>query len=778
MGLKSNREVVSGPFNVRGAEEPDWLKAAQPLTRESLRTGYSALGGDLGGLVFQPTPAAGQVWLPPGVACGLLEVANVDSGMVNYTDGSCGIAAALADPSGGWTCVGMTTSHGRVMVGDAFRQVEDDQAERIILAVVDSYRVRVGFEDGSATVDVSASIFVVPLGRGEKGYHRTRYAPARAGERYRERRTPGRFAEIEARIADGVLLAFLRDGANLSGPIMDMPAGGRMPLDQWERLDPASAPLTHDQCADRLGIPRPNRSTPDGARVGAMLDVLSKASAGERVSFTHGDRARTLASAQTLERWCEMLGIEKTRITVVMPGEVDYWVEIRVEAPAAPERTTREQVRADAFRAASEPCECSHRDPKGCKVSICVGSAWWVHHYTKDALNTNSWRFTDLEEALDKYVALVMGEGEPVTRAPSGGWVAYHPDASVRKATEDRLNAKPTALAAGQVWERSHRTYTERYTLVVYGQWNPPWFTSEENPGTTVSSADLLSSAEWRYLGTREEVAVLDRSQDPDLFPGNLILQYSKHSDGRRTITSITGPGGAIAWEGSVEVPHMVSMIGVRPMWNGRALPTVDGVAVGEREAIGRVASVGPDGQCVVEMGTYRGKAEHEPADSCTFDLATGGFLDVLASTWFGFERAAGESDGALRERCRLKDQAGGGLAAKPRDPLDARAEIDALLHAEHRRGAPFLRAKTAALASLCEGSRGETLAPSSLDLRAMLVALEAYEDARPGGRALTAGERLAAEAAAHRAHSAVNPNWIGAPGPALARYERERAAG
>jgi len=80
---------------------------------------------------------------------------------------------------------------------------------------------------------------------------------------------------------------------------------------------------TPDECANLLCIPRPNRQTPDGATIGAILDCLSRASAGHRVRFTHGDRARTLASAETLRRWAEALGVDGSLITVDVPGEVD-----------------------------------------------------------------------------------------------------------------------------------------------------------------------------------------------------------------------------------------------------------------------------------------------------------------------------------------------------------------------------------------------------------------------------------------------------------------------
>lgn len=110
-------------------------------------------------------------------------------------------------------------------------------------------------------------------------------------------------------------------------------AGRRFPPSEEEspHADMARSlgPLTPEQCANLLCIPVPNRQTPDGVTIGAILDVLSRASAGERVRFTHGGRERTMASARTLQRWAEDLGVDGSLITVDVPGEVDV-VDITV----------------------------------------------------------------------------------------------------------------------------------------------------------------------------------------------------------------------------------------------------------------------------------------------------------------------------------------------------------------------------------------------------------------------------------------------------------------
>jgi hypothetical protein len=147
----------------------------------------------------QVAPAPGQVWLPPpsvgwAESDGTLTLDAIapgeDGGLsrIRWTNGATCAASMVTAPGGGWTCIGVATPHGRVMVGDGFRQVEGSQVERRIMAVVEGTQVRCGFADGDEPVDVPASIFVAAMGR-DKGYHRTRYAPARAGERYRCRQS-------------------------------------------------------------------------------------------------------------------------------------------------------------------------------------------------------------------------------------------------------------------------------------------------------------------------------------------------------------------------------------------------------------------------------------------------------------------------------------------------------------------------------------------------------------------------------------------------------------
>ncbi len=151
---------------------------------------------------------------------------------------------------------------------------------------------------------------------------------------------------------------------------------------------------------------------------------------------------------------------------------------------------------------------------------------------------------------------------------------------------------------------------------------------------------------------------------------------------------------------------------------------------------------------------------------------------DALASSWFGCDHTMGETDGALRVRCRASVVPFPG--PQPASPLAAlRAEIDRLIAAEERRGAPFIQAKRAALATLVPDHCAAQDLPSDALVRASITALDAYENARPGHRKLTQVEYMRAFSEGEAAwHEASGGAWSGTFRRAdfFARYERERS--
>ena len=163
----------------------------------------------------QPQPAEGQVWVPP---------LDVTPAWWLAQDGTVTVGAPLSDPTlvrlgpyrwlpvtalRRWRCIGVQTEHGRVMVGDEFALPDGgpDVAVRGVL----SHDQHV-FVDGGRAHGAS---WLLAWGK------RTRYAPARVGERFRD----------------------LDDGTVYTIPA-NQKAAPRLDAAKWERLNPApSSPL-------------------------------------------------------------------------------------------------------------------------------------------------------------------------------------------------------------------------------------------------------------------------------------------------------------------------------------------------------------------------------------------------------------------------------------------------------------------------------------------------------------------------------------------------------
>lgn len=202
--------------------------------------------------------------------------------------------------------------------------------------------------------------------------------------------------------------------------------------------------------------------------------------------------------------------------------------------------------------------------------------------------------------------------------------------------------AKPAALAAGQVWERTVGSTTERRTISrPDAQIGGRWF-CEEMPESDrwIDEWAMLTMPGWTYLGTREEVAA--------------------------------------------RVPAMgMSRAPLGTMTPG----AIRAAALGACEK----AFANPE----------RWEAEPVPVVRDMLGSSADAWLDAIAEQWYGVKRSAGETDDALRARCIARRDA---LAPPKTSPLAAlRAEIDRIIAAD---SGPFAHARAAALRSYGERPR------------------------------------------------------------------------
>jgi len=126
-------------------------------------------------------------------------------------------------------CIGVVTPHGRVMVGDGWRRAPDHEFTVTAIASEDGEPwIKVRYAGGQQDHDFDARNLW-----DCDGYTRTRYAPARAGERYRA--VVGRTVATVCQ-ADTTRTA-LRFAGDNGPPAMDREAGWAGDPAQWERLD-------------------------------------------------------------------------------------------------------------------------------------------------------------------------------------------------------------------------------------------------------------------------------------------------------------------------------------------------------------------------------------------------------------------------------------------------------------------------------------------------------------------------------------------------------------
>lgn len=358
--------------------------------------------------------------------------------------------------------------------------------------------------------------------------------------------------------------------------------------------------------------------------------------------------------------------------------------------------------------------------------------------------------------------------------------------------------AKPSALAAGQVWERTMGATTQRRTLTRRDPDHAGGWFSEERPDVSTPGAALLTMDEWRFVGMREDAK-------PAALAAGQVWQI-EWTIGRRSRITLRAPVGTKgnAWS-SDEHPGGITSEGIllrdENCIRARYLGTREEVTAREREAHPLRTVTGP-------ASPYRAAPARAP--TVPFNQATGPFLDVISRGWFNVEREMGETDEALRTRCRRLGADGAdfmapaesdaaqrlrvaqkmsevynaanaafdnaerwGWTLRPAEEIDARvsvkiadplatlrAEIDRLIAAD---SGPFAHARAAALR--CYGERHNGHDPThatTYAVQRVMAALRNYEEQRGGAQTPRA---TAVEAAEYDVWPHV-----------LATYERERA--
>jgi hypothetical protein len=273
----------------------------------------------------QPDPAPGQVWLPPPGdytpgqldADGTLTIDAVDGDTLRFggRQSNARIGAKALANGGGWTCIGVATPHGRVLLGDAFRP-DADAPEWTVSAV--------GYPPGTVVLSRSdAGSCSNDAAHVAARWQRTRYAPARAGERLR-RRTNG--AVYTVTLAGGLVIL---DAPSSARDVYDAgPGGWAADPAQWERLDAGTAQRSDDAHRDgqTIRIKRPASVVEaERARAVGVVDAESDVALRDRCIAADWRRAAKApgldaAKGAALDAIASGMGIE--RRAAVQPSGV------------------------------------------------------------------------------------------------------------------------------------------------------------------------------------------------------------------------------------------------------------------------------------------------------------------------------------------------------------------------------------------------------------------------------------------------------------------------
>lgn len=322
---------VAGPGEIRTPEDADRLFGVGFGLGRWMRENAGAAVFKVDDLTPapQPDPAPGQVWLPPPGAV---------PAHWRAADGTVTIAATPASdryvtidgaPAGnewrafvpniaaeGWTCIGIATPHGRVMVGDGFRLLSNGNVYEVSKICSGSAFWSGGVPTPFEVADMFAG-----------AWERARYAPARAGERYRSRQS-------------GVTIACVKPGTQLAAGEHAVIEGAWADPAQWERLDAGTAPSLRDACRDgarelrevadnlrRIGVEAPPTLDDIHAAFCAAslgpVETLAIPSRGEVTVYLPAPRDGTFERASDLDRRFRSLLPASTCFTVRWRESVD-----------------------------------------------------------------------------------------------------------------------------------------------------------------------------------------------------------------------------------------------------------------------------------------------------------------------------------------------------------------------------------------------------------------------------------------------------------------------
>jgi hypothetical protein len=150
------------------------------------------------------------------------------------------------------------------------------------------------------------------------------------------RLTPGRVAEIDTRIDDGTLGAFLRDGSARHGLFEALPADERMNPAQWERLDPGQAERAAQRTASfKIRVDGLDKLAASMSKLREAFDALAQAAPSPSRTLTTPGGIPTSPpepteeqriAAAILERRCLDMGIPRRE------GEDDATLTARLDA--------------------------------------------------------------------------------------------------------------------------------------------------------------------------------------------------------------------------------------------------------------------------------------------------------------------------------------------------------------------------------------------------------------------------------------------------------------
>lgn len=256
----------------------------------------------------QTVVGARQVWVPPLGAVPASELASDGTVTIGRVVASC---LYLDAPDGsvycvdatrleGWTCIGVATARGRVMVGDCFSStVNNSRTGDIHAFTVEVVEVVAGtilnLREVGGTWETNEEASRM-LSKPEQNGTRTSYAPARKGELYLLRSSGE--SSVNKIVVDATIGKFIGE----DGIVYRM-LSARVPIGRWERLDPVTPSCltnaTHDASTAFQASVDDHRWGTDasGKRYALVAQVLSVKAAGHRfdVPICTGDTEQVVA---------------------------------------------------------------------------------------------------------------------------------------------------------------------------------------------------------------------------------------------------------------------------------------------------------------------------------------------------------------------------------------------------------------------------------------------------------------------------------------------------